>query len=145
MVTLSAGELEATFAPEAAMVCCSLRHRGEELLAQRGGLRAYVEQGKTMGIPLLHPWANRLAEWSYEALGHRVELDESSVKKDGETGLPMHGFLPRPFDVLETGASRLVAEQHVRDDAFPFEHRIRLDATVSDALRIETTIEAIDA
>src|SRR3954462_9032809 len=134
-ITLSAGELEATFAPGAGMVCCSLRHGGEELLAQRAGLREYAEKGRTMGIPLLHPWANRLAEWSYDALGRSVDLDESTVKKDGETGLPMHGFLPRAFEVLESGRARLVAEEHVRDGAFPFEHRVRLAATLSDALR----------
>ena len=38
----------------------SLTHRGEELLGQRGGLPAYRERGATFGIPLLHPWANRL-------------------------------------------------------------------------------------
>jgi hypothetical protein len=36
--TLAAGELEATFATGAGMVCCSLRHRGVELLGQRRGL-----------------------------------------------------------------------------------------------------------
>ena len=51
--------LEATFVPSAGMVGCSLRHRGEELLGQRGGLRTYIEERSTMGIPLLHPWANR--------------------------------------------------------------------------------------
>ena len=54
------GGIEATFVPEAGMIGCSLRHRGEELLGQRHGLRGYVESGSTMGIPFLHPWANRL-------------------------------------------------------------------------------------
>ena len=35
--------LEATFAPGVGMVGCSLRHHGEELLGQRGGLRKYIE------------------------------------------------------------------------------------------------------
>jgi hypothetical protein len=38
-VTLAAGELEATFATGAGMVCCSLRDRGVELLGQRRGWR----------------------------------------------------------------------------------------------------------
>jgi aldose 1-epimerase len=50
-----AGELEATFVPGAGMVGCSLRHRGEELLGQRGGLPRYVADRSTMGIPPLHP------------------------------------------------------------------------------------------
>jgi hypothetical protein len=53
-LTLSseAVELEAAFVPAAGMVGCSLLHRGEELLGQRGGLGTYVEQRSTMGIPL---------------------------------------------------------------------------------------------
>ena len=44
-LTLGSGDadgLEATFVPSADMVGCSLRHRGEELLGQRGGLRTYI-------------------------------------------------------------------------------------------------------
>ena len=54
--------IELAVVPDAGMVGCSLRHRGEELLGQRGGLRTYVAERSTMGIPLLHPWANRVAE-----------------------------------------------------------------------------------
>jgi hypothetical protein len=56
-LTLGSGDadgLEATFVPIADMVGCSLRHRGEELLGQRGGLRVYIAERSTMGIPLLH-------------------------------------------------------------------------------------------
>jgi hypothetical protein len=60
-LTLRAADLEATFIPGAGMLGCSPRHRGEELLGEGGGLEAYVAQRKTMGIPLLHPWANRLS------------------------------------------------------------------------------------
>nr|MBA2637846.1 aldose 1-epimerase [Solirubrobacterales bacterium] len=38
--TLRDGELEATFAPGAGMVCSSLRHAGDEVLGQRRGLGA---------------------------------------------------------------------------------------------------------
>src|SRR5206468_3684204 len=61
-ITLEAGNLRATFAPEAGLVCCSLRDGDDELLGLRGGLEAWRERGKTMGIPFLHPWANRLDE-----------------------------------------------------------------------------------
>src|ERR687893_97962 len=90
----------AYFVPEAGMVCCSLRYRGEELLGQRDGLEAYAKTGKTMGIPLLHPWANRLGEWRYEALGRSVDLEPLKgrlVRADGATGLPNHGTLPREW------------------------------------------------
>jgi galactose mutarotase-like enzyme len=153
-ITLAAGDLEATFAPGAGMVCCSLRHAGEEVLAQRDGLRAYAEKGKTMGIPLLYPWANRLAGWSYEALGRSVDLhrlEGGVVKADGETGLPIHGALPGPWRLVEAAPNRIAAEQHPTWEpgfraAFPFDHRIRLDAELSPGtLRIAATVTAADA
>src|ERR1700760_4160495 len=63
------GGLVAVFVPEAGMICCSLKHRGEELLGQRNGLRGYVERYSTMGIPFLHPWANRLGAGRFELAG----------------------------------------------------------------------------
>src|SRR4051794_24676955 len=96
-VTLAApdGALEADFAPGAGMVGCSLRHRGAELLGLRGGVEAYLAQGKTFGIPLLHPWANRLGDWRYEVAGRMVEIDRGSpVVRAEEHGLPIHGALP---------------------------------------------------
>src|SRR3954464_3971533 len=94
MITLASGELEATFVPDAGMVGCSLRHRGEELLGQRGGLAAYVAERKTMGIPLLHPWANRLGRRRLRLAGRQVAIDPEAppVRLDAG-GLPMHGLL----------------------------------------------------
>ena len=43
---------------------------GVELLSQRRGLQAYVSDGKTMGIPFLHPWANR---WSANEVMVRLD------------------------------------------------------------------------
>jgi len=61
--------LDAAFARGAGMIGCSLRHRGDELLGQRGGLAKYAAEGSSMGIPLLHPWANRLDGTTYTAEG----------------------------------------------------------------------------
>ena len=85
---------EAGFVPGAGMLCCSLRHRGEELLAQNAGVAAYAERGKTMGIPLLYPWANRLAGFEYSAAGRTVQVphDPNRVALDGN-GLPIHGVI----------------------------------------------------
>jgi aldose 1-epimerase len=152
-VTLAAGDLEATFAPDAGMVCCSVRHRGEELLGQRRGLAEYAARGKTMGIPLLHPWANLLGDFTYEALGRRVDLHglEGTISVDGETGLPIHGTLPGRWSVVSAepnGAegARLVAEREpFLDDgfraAFPFDHRLRIVAELDGAaLRLRTSV-----
>ena len=51
MIELASGDLSAVFAPDVGMVGCSLRHRGEELLGQRGGLAKYRESGSSFGIP----------------------------------------------------------------------------------------------
>jgi aldose 1-epimerase len=89
-----ASGLRTTWVPEAGMLCLSLTHLGEELLAQNEGLRAYMERGKTMGIPLLYPWANRLAGWSYEIAEKSVtiEPDRTLIATDGN-GLPIHGVI----------------------------------------------------
>ena len=125
------------------MICTSLRHRGEELLAQRRGLAVYAEKGKTMGIPLLHPWATRLGEWSYEALGRRVDLHGLGVVVDEPTGLPMHGTLPAAWEVLEASDATIVAARELSaDPAFPYDHRVRLEASVEAAsLRLRIVIE----
>src|SRR6201996_5229585 len=60
-IVSAGGALEAHFVPDANMLCHSLIHRGVELLHAGRGVQAYAERGKTMGIPLLHPWANRLS------------------------------------------------------------------------------------
>src|SRR4051812_40637982 len=76
------------------MICCSLRHRGQELLGQRGGLANYVGVGSTMGIPFLHPWANRLGASRFELAGREGGLDLGGVHvKRGAGGLPRDGLL----------------------------------------------------
>jgi galactose mutarotase-like enzyme len=72
----------------------SLRHRGEELLDGDG-------------IPLLYPWANRLAAFEYSALGKRVTLERGSplIQLD-DNGLPIHGLLFRwPDWQVEEGST----------------------------------------
>src|SRR4249920_4179719 len=76
--TLIAGDLEAIFLPGHGMLGASLRHRGVEMLRRVGDLDAAAANGSTAGIPLLHPWANRLAGSRYRAAGREVNLDPSS-------------------------------------------------------------------
>ena len=147
----SGGELEAAFAPEAGLVGCSLTHRGDELLAQRKGLEEYARSGSTFGIPFLHPWANRLADFSYAVAGQEVELDrDSPLLRIEEHGLPIHGLAPYglSWEVEERGDA-LSAETEVdrdRLEAFPFPHRLRVEATLADdALTISTTLTAAAA
>jgi aldose 1-epimerase len=144
-VALHAGDLEAVFVPEAGMAGVSLRHRGEELLSRQAGLDAYVARGAVMGLPFLHPWANRLGGRRYATRERVVELPPD-LPAD-ENGLPIHGVLPRPWSLEELaapdGAATALAILDFADPAFPFPHRveqrIRLDA---EALTITTTLHA---
>jgi galactose mutarotase-like enzyme len=153
-ITLADGELRAVFVPGAGMIGCSLQHRGEELLVQRGGMDAWRGTGKSFGLPLLHPWANRLRDWRYSAAGRSVEIDRSrGIVRADENDLPIHGALAaaEDWDMLDAGADASGAwltaalDYGRRDDrlaVFPFQHRLELDLRLSgDALTITTTLE----
>ena len=147
--------LIASYVPSAGMVCCSLRLAGEELLGQRKGLRAYAEHGSTMGIPLLHPWANRLARMGYRLGDVEVDLppDSPQVHDDGQ-GLPIHGLVAgsSAWQVKEAeaqnGAARLVARLDFASqpellDLFPFPHELGMDVTLRGTrLDVRTTLRA---
>jgi aldose 1-epimerase len=153
-VTLRAGELEATFVPELGMVGASLRHAGEELLDRRDGLRAYRDTGAVMGLPLLHPWANRLAGDRYELHGRAVDLRASARVRRDERGLPIHGLLAAHPGWVASRVAALPGRARLRARldfgafpdllaAFPFRHELQLDVTLApDRLRVSTTVRA---
>src|SRR3954454_16929534 len=152
-MTLSAGELEASFAPGLSMAGVSLRHGGEELLDRRAGLSAYAERGAVMGIPILHPWANRLSGFEYAADGRSLRLpDGPPLVRCEEHGLPIHGLLSGSphWRVRRTARDARRARLSAALDfgahpellgAFPCPHTLALDATLdSSALTIATTL-----
>jgi aldose 1-epimerase len=151
MFSPESGGIEAAFVPQAGMVGCSLRHRGEELLGQRHGLTAYVEEGSTMGIPFLYPWANRLGSKRFEVAGREVVLDSGAVRLTLDpSGLPIHGLLAaaegwrveRHDGALLEARFDFAAEEALMA-AFPFPHEITLQASLSGAsLTIVTTVSA---
>jgi galactose mutarotase-like enzyme len=151
-ITLVAGDLAATFLPELGMVGSDLRWRGEPLVVLRGGART-LATGHTSGIPLLHPWANRLAGRRYVAAGVAVDLRRLDLPTD-DNGLPMHGTMvgQRGWEVTHAtteGDGAVLATRFdygARADllaAFPFPHVVELTAAVTPtALRLTTTITA---
>ena len=150
-ITLAAGDLAASFVPRLSLVGSSLKHRGEELLGTRGGLDAWAQRGQTMGIPLLHPWANRLSGWSYEVDGHHVELARGSAHvRPDEHGLPMHGLLhgDTNWKMTEHTVTELRAEFDFGADSrrmrlFPFAHVLAVHAILDPVgLQITTTLTA---
>jgi aldose 1-epimerase len=155
LATLASGGIEATFVPGAGMVGCSLRHRGEELLGQRRGLRAYVAERATMGIPLLYPWANRIARRRFPVAGRDVAIDpEATPLRLDADGLPMHGLLTAArgwqverhesvADGAVLAASFDFAAHEALMAAFPFAHQLRFEATLTGpTLTIATTVRA---
>ncbi len=143
--------LTAAFAPSANLVLHSLTQGGRELLATNDGLRAYRERGATMGIPLLHPWANRLSGSDYAVAGTHVALPRHTPLTDRDhNGLPIHGALPAllQWDVLAATADEdrafLRAElswepAHRAFPIFPFPHRLEYEAVLTGRA-IEITI-----
>jgi aldose 1-epimerase len=154
----ASAHLDATFVPIAGMLGASLRERGEELLGRGLGVHCYARGGTTMGIPLLHPWANRLAADDYRVDGTAVRLrpDSPLVSRD-EHGLPIHGLLGgspqwalRDSDSDANGncAWALSAEIDFGAhpellEAFPFPHRLALDVALRRrTLTVRTTLTA---
>ena len=147
---LEAGELRADFLPGLGMLGSSLRHRGRELLRRVQDLPGAAARGSTAGIPLLHPWANRLPGAGYQVAGRAVTLDLRSplLHLDGR-GLPMHGvpWSQLAWEVTAAGRDRLAASlAWDRPDllaVFPFRHRLELVVTLGPGdLTLETTLHA---
>jgi galactose mutarotase-like enzyme len=128
------------------MACHSLKHRGEELLgAVRGP--GVPDVPWTRGIPLLHPWANRLSGFGYAFDGDVVTFAPGSPDiYVEEHGLPLHGLRPAVsgWEVTESSDRRLVAAREFTElQAFPFDHALEVAAELTEqALTLTTTLTA---
>jgi aldose 1-epimerase len=141
--------LSAVYVPGAGMIATSLSDGGTELLGQRRGLDAYVSAGKTMGIPLLYPWANRLSAKTYDVAGETITLalDAYGVRPDNN-GLPIHGLLAAypVWRVKQVSDQKLTAEldfgaHQALLASFPFPHLIEMTVELSDrTLTVSTTV-----
>jgi len=148
-VTLTSGELQATFIPEMNLLGASLRLGGEEFLALPGGVGAY-RRVRTTGLPLLAPWANRLSQRAYRAGRIRVDLDGLDLNTD-PIGLPIHGTMSaqETWHVSSVSTSDRVARLRAGFEyagaellaAFPFPHRLETTIDVNGrSLSVATTI-----
>lgn len=151
-VLSSPSQVSVTFVPGAGMVGTSLLHRGAELLGMRAGLGPYRESGKTFGIPLLAPWANRLV--ANEFAGRTLVTDGTpGVHLDGN-GLPIHGLLAGCADWSVTRAEAVpdgesagawlkatLAFDDARADfpAFPFPHELSVEVHLRETTVTVTT------
>jgi galactose mutarotase-like enzyme len=143
--------LAAQFVPDAGMIGTSLTDAGVELLGQRRGLDAYLEAGKTMGIPILYPWANRLGSNTYTAENATVELTpgENGVRAD-PNGLPIHGTLAAypGWRVVAESGNELTAEVDFGAEprllaSFPYPHLLTVSVRLAErTLTVRTTVTA---
>jgi len=132
------------------MLGACFRHGDVELLRRVDDLDAAAAKGSTAGIPLLHPWANRLAGPAYRAAGRSATLDLGSPLLHAEEhGLPIHG-VPWSHLVWEVTATtsdmlraRLDWNRSELLAVFPYPHRLELTVTLRpDGLTLETALEA---
>jgi aldose 1-epimerase len=147
--------LQATFVPGAGMLCCSLLHHGDELLAQNAGIETYAQSGKTMGIPLLYPWANRLSGFDYSVTGRTVSVphDPTCIALD-QNGLPIHGVIGgrMAWEIVRASRAdapsllaRLIWSEERAEcfEVFPFHHDVHYEARLaSGRLEIEIVVRA---
>lgn len=147
--TMRAGDLTATFLPERGMLGISLTHRGEEILRLVDDLDAAAAEGRSVGIPINHPWANRLRGTRYCAAGRAVELDRQNplLLRDWN-GTIIHGLPWSKLDWTRREAdetalvSELVWSRPELLEVFPYPHRLRMRAALApDALSVETVLE----
>jgi aldose 1-epimerase len=145
----ASSELSAVYVPGAGMIATSLSDGGTELLGQRRGLDGYVAAGKTTGIPLLFPWANRLSAKTYDVDGEVVALrpDAYGVRVDNN-GLPIHGLLAAyaGWQAEQVSDQKLNAELDFGAhpellESFPFPHLLELTIELVDrTLTVTTTV-----
>jgi len=130
-LALHADGVDAVFVPMLGMTGVSLRRGGREFLATPGGAAA-LRSGHTMGLPLLAPWANRLARRQFRVGRVEVDLRRRHLHVD-ENGLPIHGLLVGASGWRVTsqhargGAATVRGAVDVDADAFPFPHRIEVE------------------
>jgi galactose mutarotase-like enzyme len=144
---LRSGTLRAVFVPDVGMTGVSLQRDGREHLALPGGVAA-LRAGHTGGLPLLAPWANRLAARRYRAAGVDVDLRRLQLHTD-DNGLPIHGLLVGwpDWEVTATRArrdvARITATTVVDAPAFPFPHLLEVAIEAhDDRVVVDTTLVA---
>lgn len=147
-VRLHAGPLEVLFLPDQGMLGASLRHQGVELLGKVDDVAGMGARGETCGIPLLYPWANRVALDSFRVADREVVLDSPLLDRD-DNGLANHGvpWSRLVWTVLDAGPTWVRAQLRWDEPqllaVFPFVHRVTLDGSLDEGgLTLTTTVHA---
>ena len=145
------GRCTATLVPDLAMLCWSLILDGEEYLGQPNSLAAFAEDWATTGIPLLHPWANRLGGDRLLGAAEPTIATHSRLVPTDEHGLAIHGLnlADAGWMVEEVSAdqrrARIGARMSFTDPErlaiFPFAHDLTVTMMLSGHnLQIATSV-----
>lgn len=149
-VILTNGSLQVSITPQANMIVTSIKKHGKEILAEREGLNGYIKDQKSFALPLLAPWANRLASNTYHVDGQQISFNPNGMKLD-ENGYPIHGLLTASKNwttetithknsVTLQGTYRY-DEKTPNFEAYPFPHIITVAYTLAnEAFTVTTTI-----
>lgn len=137
-----------TVIPNANMVISSLKYKNHEVLAQREGLKSYIEDKASFAFPFMAPWINRLSTTEYDFDGKHYSYSLNGMKVD-ENGYAMHGLLTASpsweYSIEEAPSSMSVTGVFNYDSsvkgfaAFPFEHKIELTYTLTKSSLIVKT------
>jgi galactose mutarotase-like enzyme len=135
------------------MLGASLTLGGDDYVSLQGGITAYANH-HTTGVPLLYPWANRLAAKGYRVGNVDVSFNGAGNLHRDDRGLPIHGTMvgPHKWNILRLDAGgraatlRAAFDFGAHDDllaTFPFPHTVEVRAKVEGrSLSITTTVRA---
>jgi len=145
--------VRATVIPDLGMLCWSLTLDDVELLGQPNGLDRYARDWATTGIPLLHPWANRLAGDTLIGVDHPTIDPASPLVPLDVNGLPIHGLnladagwmvvVAQADGESATVSSRLRFDTPTLLAAFPFPHQVTVTTILAgQTLSVTTEVHA---
>ena len=151
-VTLRSGETTAEVLPARGMLVTSFRFGGIEWLRLLDDIEGSAATGQSIGIPLNHPWANRLSSMQFTFDGRHVAIDEHSplVMRDWND-VVIHGVawsrLQWTVEEQRGEALRASLDWDGPDllAVFPFKHRLDMEITLRDrSIEVATTLTASD-
>lgn len=151
-VTLRSGDTTAEVLPARGMLVTSFRSNDIEWLRLLDDIEGSAATGQSIGIPLNHPWANRLSRTDFTFDGQHVSIDERSplVMRDWND-VVIHGvaWSRLAWTVEERREDAVRASLQWDGDAllavFPFRHRLEMEVAVqARAIQVATTLDAID-
>lgn len=145
------GRCAATLIPDLAMLCASLTLDGEEYLGLPNSVGTFARRWATTGIPLLHPWANRLGSDRLVGTDAPTVSTASRLVPTDDNGLAIHGLnlAGASWTFSEScpddGSVGLRASMRFGDrerlTIFPFAHELTITTTLREhTLRVTTAV-----